>query len=48
MKELQFDLGLKRIIQYRYDATSSDEEKKECKEKITSFLVDAMSSIVSL
>ena len=48
LKELPFDLGLKRIIQYRYDATSSDEEKKAYKEKITSNLVDNMSSIVSL
>lgn len=48
LKELPFDLGLKRVISYKYDLNCSDEEKKACKEALVSKLFDAMKAIVSL
>ena len=48
LNELPFDLGLKRIIPYRYDINTSDEEKRECKQRLISTLHDAIKAIVNL
>lgn len=48
LKDLPFDLGLKRIIPYSYDVTTSDEEKRDCKQKLISTFQDAIKAIVNL
>lgn len=48
LNELPFDLGLKRIIPYRYDENTSDEEKRNCKERLISMIQDAIKAIVNL
>lgn len=47
LNELPFDLGLKRIIPYRYDINTSDEGKKVCKQRLISTLNDAIKAIVN-
>ncbi len=48
LKELPFDLGLKRIISYQYDEKTNEEEKKKCKKTLEEDLVRALTAIVSL
>lgn len=48
LKELPFDLGLKRVIPYRYDMNTSDVEKKDCKQKLVSSFQDVLNTIASL
>lgn len=47
-KELPFDLGLKRVMSYKYDKTTSLEDKQKCKEKLVEDLTRALMAIVSL
>lgn len=48
LNELPFDLGLKRIIPYSYDKNTSDEEKRDCKQKLISTFQDAIKAIINL
>lgn len=48
LNELPFDLGLKRIIPYRYYKNTGEEEKRECKQKLIATLNDAIKAIVNL
>lgn len=48
LKELPFDLGLKRIMSYKYDASTSQEEKSNCKKQLVGDMTRALMTIVSL
>lgn len=44
IKDLPFDLGLKRVMAYKYDDQTSDEEKKACKARLIEDLQRAISA----
>ena len=48
LKELPFDLGLKRIMTYEYDEGTTEDEKKARKEKLVGDLTRALMAIVNL
>ena len=48
LKDLPFDLGLKRILSYKYDDNSSEDEKEKCKKQLTEGLTKALLTIVNL
>ncbi|SDB97033.1 hypothetical protein SAMN04487864_101206 [Succiniclasticum ruminis] len=48
LKDLPFDLGLKRIMTYKYEDNTSAEAKKQCKQKLIENLEQAIQEIVSL
>ena len=48
LKDLPFDLGLKRVMAYKYDEKTSEDEKAECKKELTEDLIRALMAIVSL
>lgn len=48
LKDLPFDLGLKRIMTYKYDIDTFAEAKKQCKQKLIENLEQAIQEIVSL
>lgn len=45
IKDLPFDLGLKRVMTYRYSETTDVAERDECKKKLKETLVDAIETI---
>ncbi len=47
LRDLPFDLGLKRIIHYKLDP-ESETKKDDCKKNLTSHLIEAISSIISI
>ena len=46
LRSLPFDLGLKRVMTYKYNQNTSDEEKKICKENLIRSLTKAINDIV--
>ena len=48
IRDLPFDLGLKRVVSYQYDAATPDDEKKECEERLESQLEAHIKAIVNL
>ncbi len=45
LKDLPFDLGLKRIMTYNYSEATDNTERTECKKKLKDALVDAIETI---